>query len=368
VSPRTTTARRYGSGSLTRRNGGWLYRVMLDGKQRSFSGATAAVALAGPERAANRAASAPAPVAATLGAFLTGWLADSRQTRKPQTWRKYDSIIRTHVLPTLGDVPLAAVTPQHLTDLYAAVAADGLGATSVRHVHVVLGTGLQAATRRGLIPANPSRMVDAPRVDPGNRPTLSRGQVARLLAAVKGDRLEALYVLAVTTGMRQGELLALRWSDVALDPGRDSTGRLTIAGSMARGLDGVALRASPKTRAARRIIRLPRVAVTALRALGRGHVGSNWIFPVQPGGGPLSATELRRHFGATLAAAGLPAVHFHDLRHTAATSMLEDGVQAHVVARILGHASVAITLSLYGHVTPGMTDSATAAMDARYPA
>jgi integrase len=342
---------------------------MDGGKQRSHSGATLDDALAGPTLLANkaaRAAAAPAPVGATLGAFLTGWLTDSRHTRKPQTWRKYDSIIRTHVLPTLGDVPLSAVTAQHLLDLYDGVAAAGLGKTSVRHVHVILGTGLQAAVRRGLIPANPSRTIDAPKAADANRPTLSRGDVGRLLAAVRGDRLAPLYVLAVTTGARQGELLALRWSDVALDPGRDSTGRVTIAGSLARGLDGRHVRATPKTKAARRTIELPRIAVDALRALGRAHVESDWIFPSRNGGEPLSASELRRHFRAVLSAAGLPAVHFHDLRHTAITAMLEDGVQMHVVSRTVGHASVGVTLALYAHVTPGMTDAATAAMNRRY--
>jgi integrase len=348
---------------------------MVDGQRQSYYGLTKADALAGPSRIDNR---ERRQAAVTLADFLTDWLSASRQTVKPATWRKYDSVIRLHVLPTLGGCPLADVRASHLTALYAALAKKGLGATSIHHAHVVIGTGLQAAVDQGRLEQNPARTVKAPRVAEVEPTILSPQEAAQLLRAARGDRLEALYVLALTTGIRQGELLALHWSDIG--PNND---RLTVSGTVARGLNGKHEIASPKTRAARRMIQLPRVAVDAL---ARARIAATpttrqlirterpvtvpreaLVFPAERGGILTGTNLLHRHFHPLLTRAGLPQMKFHDLRHTAITHMLSRGTPHHVVAQIVGHASVAVTLGQYGHVTQGMQDAAVAAMDALYP-
>ncbi|MCI0777873.1 MAG: site-specific integrase [Chloroflexi bacterium] len=197
---------------------------------------------------------------------------------------------------------------------------------------------------------------------------ISPEQAIALLDAASGERLEALYVLALTTGMRQGELLALKWSDLSLD-----AGSVHVTGSLQPTSDGLTI-VEPKTASARRHISLTAVAVEALRrhrasqAKERLSLGAAWddqdlLFP-NAGGRPLDVRSLvRRSFLPLLEAAGLPRIRFHDLRHTAATLLLGQGVHPKVVAEMLGHSRISTTLDLYSHVTPTMQREATVALD-----
>lgn len=212
-------------------------------------------------------------------------------------------------------------------------------------------------------------LVDPPRMLHHEIVVLSSEQVRMLLEAAKGERLEALFVLAVTTGMRQGELLALRWKDVDLD-----SASLMIRATLQRVRGQGFVFLSPKTKRSRRKITLSSRAVEALRrhqaqqAEERAALGSGWdeqdlVFPNGIGrpfeGGNVVYRELR----PLLAKAGLPKIRFHDLRHTAATLLLLQGVHVKIVSELLGHASVAITLDLYSHVLPNMQRQAASAMD-----
>jgi len=188
---------------------------------------------------------------------------------------------------------------------------------------------------------------------------LTREEAQRLIQTSRGDPYHPLYVLALTTGMRIGELLALRWRDIDLD-----RGMLTVNGTVVHTLDGELAIQEPKTKSARRQIQLSAIAVAALRGM-EGRDGL--VFPGPAGGLMAGNLLLNRHFRRLARKAGCPAsTTLHDLRHTCATHLLEDGVPAHVVSRMLGHASVAITLSIYAHVTPRLLDAARTAMDARY--
>jgi integrase len=189
--------------------------------------------------------------------------------------------------------------------------------------------------------------------------TLSGENVAALFEAAVGERLEALWVLAATTGMRQGELLALRWPELDLDR---AAARVTA--TLAPGPNGPAI-TEPKTARSRRQIALTDQAVAALRrrrtaqAAERLQAGPAWVDTTlvfcDELGRPLSAEwVVRRAFRPLLRKAGLPAIRFHDLRHTAATLMLSRGIHPKIVAEMLGHATVAITLDVYSHVTPDM--------------
>jgi integrase len=194
--------------------------------------------------------------------------------------------------------------------------------------------------------------------------------VRRLLEAAHGDRLEALYVLAVTTGMRRGELLGLKWTDVDLE-----NGRLSIRRALTRTDDGkyIAL-TEPKTKGSRRIVKLTRRAVEVLRrhldrqlaeieAAGDLYGDQGLVFTTQAGT-PINPSNLRqRSFAPLLKKAGLPHIRFHDLRHTCATLLLSKGVHPKFVQELLGHATIAITLDTYSHVMPGMGDQTARAME-----
>jgi integrase len=241
----------------------------------------------------------------------------------------------------------------------------------VRQAHAILHKALEQAVRWGELPHNVADLVDPPRLR--RRPMTAYGpdEAARLLQAAKGDPLEALYVLALTTGMRQGELLALRWRDVDLDGGR-----LAVRATLLRTPAGVGL-AEPKTAASTREVELSSIAVDALQrhhaaqSEARLQAGSEWddgdfVF-TNAVGRPINASNLlTRSWHPLLRRSGLQRVRFHDLRHTAATLLLGRGVHPKVVSEMLGHSTIAITLDLYSHVTKTMGQMAAKEMDALF--
>jgi integrase len=199
---------------------------------------------------------------------------------------------------------------------------------------------------------------------------LSPDEVRRLLEAASGDRLEALYVLAINTGMRRGELLGLKWSDVDLEGGR-----LSIRRTLTRTDNGKRVTlGEPKTKGSRRTVRLTQRAIEALRshlerqlgdieAAGDLYYDRGLVFTTETGT-PINPSNLRqRSFAPLLKRAGLPHIRFHDLRHTCATLLLSKGVHPKFVQELLGHASIAITLDTYSHMLPGMGDQTATAME-----
>jgi integrase len=198
--------------------------------------------------------------------------------------------------------------------------------------------------------------------------TLDADQTRAFLAAGTGDRWEALWILAVTTGMRQGELLGLRWPDVDLD-----RGVLHVTGNLSRGPNGLEV-TRPKTHRSRRPIRLSQAAVNALRrhkaaqAAERLHAGAAWedhqLVFCRHSGRPVTAAWLvRGRFQPLLKRAGLPLIRFHDLRHTAATLWFRSGVNPKIVQETLGHSRVAITLDTYSHMIPDLQLETARVMD-----
>jgi integrase len=197
---------------------------------------------------------------------------------------------------------------------------------------------------------------------------LSPDQARSLLEAAQGDRFEALYVLALSTGMRQGELLALKWPNVNLD-----ARHLAVRSTLRRADEGFEFN-EPKTARSRRQVSLTLAAVAALKRHRARQLeerlrqpywqDANLVFASEVGT-PVEATNLiRRSFRPLLLRAGLPQIRFHDLRHTAATLLLGQGVHPKVASEMLGHSSISITLDLYSHVTPTMQQTAVDALDA----
>lgn len=300
-----------------------------------------------------------------LGAWIERWLIGLEGSKKDSTVAMYRRYLTKHVPAELRRKPLARVTRDDLEALYRAKRAAGLGDRTVLHLHAVLHTALKSA-EKNLGVRNAAATVEKPRAARAEMAILEGDEIARLIAAARGDRLEALFVLAVTTGMREGELLGLRWSDVSFE-----RRELRVAGSL-QGTNRANLTiGDPKTRSARRVIPLGSLALDALIAhrarqdAERERAGSKWeipevvarqqtelVFPSELGGF-LSTTTLTRAFHRTLAAAHVNGrrLRFHDLRHTAITAWLHDGTDPVTASRMAGHASVTITLDLYGHAT-----------------
>ncbi len=335
----------------------YQYRISIAGKQRSFYGKTAREARTKGDDAA-RADALGLRLGGSVGDWLEAWLEDLPSRVKPATYRRYRGITRTHLVPALGTIALDRLSA---ADVMAMESRMTVSPATVRHAHVVLGTALQAAVAQGRMIANPVRAIKPPRVTHREKVILSREDAAKLLDAAKGDPFEAVYVLALTLGAREGEILALRWKDVDLD-----AGTVAITGTVVRGLDGELTVGAPKTQSGRRTLRLPRHAAAVLAGMPRGKP-SDFLF-TSPTGLVTPQALLRQHFYPLLARAELPRMPFHDLRHTAATHMIEGGAPFPAVSNLLGHASITVTQSVYGHLSPRMTDQATAAMDALYPA
>jgi len=369
-----TRKRINGEGTIyRRRDGRWEAAVRLDGRRwRTCAQARPEVARRLAAAVQTHHAGLPVPVRPpTVSRFLTSWLAGVEPQIRHRTWRRYAQLLRTHAVPAIGALTLPKLMPQHLQALYADRLRSGLSHATVVHLHAVLHHALADATRWGLVGRNVADLVRPPRRVRKEMTTLSPEQAQRLMEAAGEDRWQPLYVLAITTGMRQGELLALRWRHVDLP-----AGRLQVCGSLQRTPQGLVI-TEPKTASSRRPVALTQLALAALwrhreaQAGERLRLGPAWhdgdlVFSNELGK-PLEAGNLlRRSFWPLLQRAGLPHLRFHDLRHTAATLLLGQGVHPKVVAEMLGHSRIAVTLDLYSHVTPPMQQQATEALDALF--
>ena len=304
-----------------------------------------------------------------LGPFLRQWLDEvAKPTVRASTFSSYDGIVRLHLTADLGRIALAKLTPADVQQLLNAKRASGLSPRRVAYIHAVLRRALVTAERWDLVSRNVARLVEPPRVQHHEIRPLTPDEARRLIDSAEDDRLQALYVAALATGLRQGELLALRWDDVDLD-----ARRLAVHHTLAR-VNGKLLLLEPKTERSRRTVVLPEIAVTALRAhrtrqrMDRLVAGSRWhdtghVFTTTVGT-PIEAARVTRAFHAALARAGLPRSRFHDLRHAAATYLLAQGFTLEDVKNLLGHSSITLTSNTYGHVLEQRQAQVAAGMDA----
>ena len=308
----------------------------------------------------------------TVGEYLTRWLKDSvRGTVRVSTYEVHRHMIEPHIVPALGRLKLKDLNPTHVRGIYREKLDAGLSAATVRKMHSILRKALKQAVLDGLIPRNVCEAVKLPKVERKEITPLNREQAKTLLEAANsaGDRLEALYVLAIHTGMREGELLGLKWEDVDLE-----RGVLRLRRALVREGGKVTL-GDLKTPKSRRSVRLTRDAADALSAhLQRQLEEMERMGSLYQPGGLAFATEsgtlinpsnLRnRSFKPLLKHAGLPDICFHDLRHTCATLLLSQGTHPKLVQELLGHATIAMTLDTYSHFLPSMGDQTVRAMEA----
>ncbi len=312
----------------------------------------------------------------TLKEYLEYWLEHvKRPSLKVGSYLRYRDVLDQQILPALGHLPLRKLKPEHLEAFYARLQTDGradgqggLSAKTVRLIHGVLYQGLEAAVRRRRIAYNVCRDVTLPRVERQEMFTLTAEEAQRLLATAKGHRLEALLTLALTTGMRRGELLALQWKDVDWE-----SGNLQVRRSVNR-YAGQGFKVSePKTKQSRRKIALPPFVLEVLKEhrtrqlAERLQAGPTWkdyslVFSNNYGS-YLNPSHLGTDLHKLLKKAKLPLVRFHDLRHTAASLLLKMNVSPKMVQEILGHSDIEMTLGIYSHVLPGMHEEAMGKMD-----
>jgi integrase len=335
-----------------------------------------------------------APERQKLGEFLQVWLKDvAKQNVRSSTLASYSWIIREHLVPGMGRLPLSKITAQqiqrflnerlnsvrcphcetrwaseefrsHLSSQHPEKAdADlrmprPLAPRTVQHIHATLRVALQCAVRWGVVARNVATLVDAPRVPHPEMQPLNPDQARNFLEAMRGDRLEALYSVAMAIGLRQGEALGLRWNDIDLE-----AGTLTVSHALQR-IGGKLQLVETKRQRSRRTITLPKVCVSALhvhRAHQEGEraaAGSKWqqtdfVFTTTVGT-PLDGPTVTHRFQKALKLAGLQHMRFHDLRHTCATLLLAQGVHPRIVMEILGHSQISVTMNTYSHVIPVM--------------
>jgi integrase len=304
-----------------------------------------------------------APSKMTVATFLARWLDDVvRLSRKPLTHASYRNIVENHINKRIGGESIDRITAARLQAFYSDMERAGTSPRMRQYVHAVLHRAFRQAVKWGLLAVNVCDRLDRPTVPEREMKVLSPDQAKAFMVSAESDRLHALYVLASTTGLRQGELYGLKWEDVDLDGGYLSVQRTIIE------IDGVVSEGAPKTKKGKRRADLPAIAVEALedhrrRMLAEGHAGSTYIFCDTTGGPLRRQNVLRRSFRPILKAAELPQIRFHDLRHTCATWLFSMGIHAKVVQERLGHSKIGITLDTYSHVLPTMQGEAAAAFD-----
>jgi integrase len=296
--------------------------------------------------------------------YLQQWLdAYVRPNTAPKTYRRYEQLIRVHVIPALGNVPLTKLRPLHIQETYTNVVRSGRSPRTALHCHRVLREALQHAVKWQLLARNPADGVEAPRPQRYEIAALRPDAVQELLASAEQTKFGAMIHTAVATGLRLGELTGLRWQDVDLEGGvlavRQTCQWLSREGFIYR---------QPKSYRSARPVALSPGTVNRLRrhrleqleervALGPGYVDADLVF-ADDVGAPLHPSTVRKAWLGIAASAGMPALRFHDLRHAHASLLLGQGVHPKIVSERLGHSTVGITLDVYSHVTPGLQTQA----------
>lgn len=316
------------------------------------------------------------PATCTLGEWLDRWMSQYKKGElKRSTYENYEQIIRAHIKPGLGNIPLAKLQPHMLQTFYndklESGRRDGKGGLStrmVRYFHAIIRQALEQAVKEGLLPRNVADATSPPALRKQQMQPLTEDELLKFFEVAKEDRLFPAFVLAATTGLRRGELCGLKWDSIDLDEGVLVVRRqlLTLKG-------GPSLEDSAKSKRGKRRITLTDDAVRELKALrkrqaeeqlllGEAYQRNNLVF-CKADGTKLSPPQVTRRFQQLLERAGLPKVRLHDLRHTHASLLLAQGVHPKVVQERLGHSSITMTLDLYSHLTPGLDEAAAATLN-----
>ncbi len=364
-----------GEGSISqRKDGSWQAALQVDGVRRTVYGKTrreAAAKLQELRRQATSTGCLANPKGRTLNDLLDAWLESKAPYLKPRTLADYEQVSNLYLRPTMGQLPLSKVTPQRVQRLYATLQERGYHRAALK-VHRALSQVLALAVRWGWLTTNATDQVDAPRYRPQRRDVWTPDQLQAFLEGTRGHWLHPLWTVAVCSGCRLGELLALTWDDVDLEG--DS---LTVS-KAAQHIGGEWVVTEPKTQAGIRCITLPSEAVAALKrqrvwqaeqrlrlgpawAATRGRTANGAQVFTNMHGGALNHGQVAQVMRAACDRLGLPRLSPHGLRHLHASLLLAEGLPLPEVSARLGHASSAITASVYSHAVRDDT-AATAAI------
>jgi len=363
--------RGHGEGSITQRSyGSWRAQLTIDGKRhgKTFKKKPDALTWLRKMQNQHELGFDFERGKLTLGEYLPEWLENSRASLRTSTAYQYGLQIKNHLIPHIGHIKLKDLRLARVERHYADLLKSGIGVRTVRLVHSVLHKALEKAVNYGLIVRNPAHGAALPAYSHTEMNVLDANQVTQFLIASQGSRYEALYYLAIHTGLRQGELFGLKWTDLQWQSGTFHVQR-QVTRVPGHGWAFV----NPKTKTGRRTIKLGEGALQVLRLhkenqnLQKATAGNRWkennLVFTSPVGTPGDPSNLRKDFQRVLQEAGLPKIRFHDLRHTAASLLLNNGVPPIVVSKILGHSKPSTTLDVYGHLYVEMQTEAAMIMD-----
>ena len=305
----------------------------------------------------------------TLAQFLTDWLENTqKQSIRPRTYERYEEMIRLHILPVLGRHKLQSLSAQQVQAFYAKKMKEGLSAATVIAFHSLLHKALDTAVKWNLVARNVCDAVTPPREEQFEATVLTLEQIHKLLEVVEGHRMEALFKLALATGMRRGEIMGLKWQDIDFVRGTLQVRR--VLSRIPSKLPGKGYtEAEPKTPKSRRTLIIAPFALKALeehrlrqeeekKQAGKYWQEHDYVFCTLLGTHLNPTADILNRLKGFLKKAGLPDIRFHDLRHSAATLLLSLGVHPKIVQEILGHSVIAMTLDIYSHVLPSMHQDA----------
>jgi integrase len=300
-----------------------------------------------------------------LGPYLKAWLTATETTVRPTTWKNDAARVHNHIVPVLGRIAVSELTPGDLEAFFRHKLAEGLSPQTVLHLRGILRRALQRAVKHGLVVRNVAQLAEPPELIRTRRPDFYDPDEARaFLRGSEGDRLEALWVLLMTSGLRRGEALGLTWADVDLEAGTYRVSRaLQRAGGRLQTTE-------VKTKASRRTGDLSALAVAALQrhrerqeASGLRPLPIAYVF-ISTAGTPLEPRNVNRAFDALLERAGLRRIRLHDLRHSFGSLLLASGASPREVMELLGHSNIAMTMDVYAHVIPALKRQAMERFDA----
>jgi integrase len=300
----------------------------------------------------------------TLENFMKMWMDGNELCRKPKTVYQYRKLINLHILPRMGKMRLQDIQPAHLKQLYLAKKEEGRGSTTVKMIHIVMHAMLKQAVKEGILGRNPADAVERPKAVVAERHILTEEQARQLVIGSTGTRFGTLIYMALMTGMREGELLGLKWSDIDWTKGQLRVQR-QLQQSTANGKELV----SPKTKAGIRQIKLGPGSLERLanhrdeQELQKEMMAERWeendlIFP-NTQGKLMSITDMYENYKLLLKKNGLPDITFHALRHTSLSFLLDMGTPVNTVQKRAGHSKASITTDTYGHSIGHSEDEAT---------
>jgi integrase len=359
-----------GDGSIYKRGRGYEAAITVDGKRRSRRAATKPLAHKRLRelRAERDAGLLPKDRSITVGAYLNMWIADQRDQVRYSTWVRYEQYVRLHLVPVLGKIRLCDLKVSDVERLYAAKR-ESMSSQTVKHLHRVLHRALFCAERDEYVTRNVARFARPPKVEQFDFETYSPDECRLIIDSASEHRLGALFVLALTTGVRQGELLALRWSDIDTD----DKAEVTVSASLTRVEGGYEI-GKTKTGKSRSVELLSPAKEALARhrrqqlhtrlSQGGSWPDGDWVF-VNQAGQRLTASAARHAWERFASSLGLtPIIRFHDLRHTYATLHVDVRSNTKEVSDALGHSRTAITRDMYQKIEPRHRRASAAKLEA----